>query len=83
MMGIAGAESLVRRLRACVMYMEFKCPQCQCVIYSRKHKVCGNCGATLPSELLLTKAQIEALEKERARERKRAREFQLPSDSDY
>jgi transcription initiation factor TFIIIB Brf1 subunit/transcription initiation factor TFIIB len=61
--------------------MGFKCPQCQCVIYSRKHKVCGNCGATLPAELLLTKAQVEALEKERARERKRAREFQLPSDS--
>jgi hypothetical protein len=61
--------------------MEFKCPKCQAVIYSRKHKVCGNCGAALPTELLLTATQIQEFEKQRARERKRAREFQLPADS--
>jgi len=61
--------------------MEFKCPKCQSIIYSRRHKVCGNCGAVLPQNLLLTKAQIKALDKQLAEEKKRAREFNLPSDS--
>lgn len=61
--------------------MEFKCPHCQSIIYSRRHKVCGTRGATLPGDLLLTSAQIQKLDKERAREKKRAREFNLPSDS--
>jgi hypothetical protein len=61
--------------------MEFKCPNCQSVIYSRRHKVCGQCGAELPKDLLLTTAQVEALDKQRAAEKKRAREFKLPSDS--
>jgi transcription initiation factor TFIIIB Brf1 subunit/transcription initiation factor TFIIB len=60
--------------------MEFKCPKCHCVIYSRRHKVCGNCAAALPKELLLTEAQIQAMDKERAKEKKRVRDFQLPAD---
>jgi transcription initiation factor TFIIIB Brf1 subunit/transcription initiation factor TFIIB len=61
--------------------MELKCPRCQSIIYSRRHNVCGKCGAVLPKELLLTEAQIKDLDGERAREKKRAREFKLPSDS--
>jgi predicted nucleic acid-binding Zn ribbon protein len=61
--------------------MEFKCPHCQSIIYSRRHKVCGTCGVALPKDLLLTPAQIQKLDKERAREKKRSREFNLPSDS--
>jgi transcription initiation factor TFIIIB Brf1 subunit/transcription initiation factor TFIIB len=64
--------------------MEFKCPKCQSIIYSRRHKVCGQCGAKLPTELLLTEAQVRALDKQLAAEKKRAREFNLPdSSSDY
>jgi hypothetical protein len=62
------------------MHIEFKCPQCQWLIYSRRHKVCGNCGATLPKELLLSEAQIKELDRQRALEKKRSREFQLPED---
>lgn len=58
--------------------MEFKCPKCQAIIYSRGHKVCGQCGAQLPRELLLTDAQVQALDKQLAAEKKRAREFKLP-----
>jgi hypothetical protein len=61
--------------------MEFKCPHCQSIIYSRRHKVCGKCGSALPENLVLTPAQIQKLDKERAREKKRSREFNLPSDS--
>jgi hypothetical protein len=64
--------------------MDFKCPKCQGIIYSRKHKVCGQCGAALPKELLLTEDQVRALDKQLAAEKKRAREFKLPdSPSDY
>jgi transcription initiation factor TFIIIB Brf1 subunit/transcription initiation factor TFIIB len=61
--------------------MEFKCPKCQSIIYSRRHKVCGQCGAELPKELLLTEAQVRALDKQLAAEKKRAREFNLPDSS--
>jgi hypothetical protein len=50
--------------------MEFKCPTCNSIIYSRKHKLCGQCGATLPPELLLTPAQIRVLEEEQKRANK-------------
>ena len=56
-------------------------PEMSGVIYSRRHKVCGKCGAVLPIELLLTEAQIQAMDRERAKEKKRARDFQLPSES--
>jgi len=64
--------------------MKFKCPVCQSIIYSRRHKVCGSCGAILPKELLLTEAQIQAMDRERMREKKRAREFPVsPGDLSY
>lgn len=33
---------------------ELRCPQCQALIYSRKPRICGQCGALLPPELLVT-----------------------------
>ena len=62
--------------------MEFRCPKCDSLIYSRKQKSCGQCGVALPPELLLSDAQIVALKKQREIEMKRAREFQLPESSD-
>lgn len=34
--------------------MEYKCPDCGSVIYSRKHVLCGVCGKRLPDSLLFT-----------------------------
>jgi predicted amidophosphoribosyltransferase len=55
--------------------MDFRCPLCQSLIYSRKNKLCGVCGKPLPAELLFTDEQIAALKKESDQEEKRAKEF--------
>jgi hypothetical protein len=60
--------------------MEFKCPACQSIIYSRKQKVCGQCGAALPPEMLLTDAQIRFFEGEQKKADKRARESGIQID---
>ena len=44
---------------------EFRCPNCHALIYSRKPKICGQCGAFLPPELLLTEPEVQALADER------------------
>jgi hypothetical protein len=30
------------------------CPECNSIIYTRRHRLCGVCGAELPGELLFT-----------------------------
>ena len=55
--------------------MEFRCPNCHSLIYSRKPKTCGQCGALLPSELLLTDEQIRTLHDQREGARKLADAF--------
>lgn len=45
--------------------MEFRCPQCQSLIYSRRPKICGRCGTVLPPELVLTDKQAETLTEQR------------------
>jgi hypothetical protein len=52
---------------------EFKCPACHSIIYSRKNKICGQCGAELPKELLLSDKQLQIFEKERRSAEQRAR----------
>jgi uncharacterized Zn finger protein (UPF0148 family) len=37
--------------------MEYKCPDCGSVIYSRKNVLCGVCGKRLPDSLLFTPAE--------------------------
>ena len=46
--------------------MSHQCPKCDRVIYNRRSKICGFCGAELPAELLFTQAQIEALDRNAA-----------------
>ena len=62
--------------------MEFRCPSCQAVIYSRKNKICGVCEKLLPPELLLSEKQTTFLKKQEAQIEKQAKEFRLP-DTDY
>jgi len=61
--------------------MDFKCPKCQSLIYSRKHKTCSQCGEVLPPELLLTDEQIRTIAEQRKREHQRAKGFDLGDDS--
>jgi hypothetical protein len=41
--------------------MSFHCPKCNRVVYSRRHKVCGFCGAEVSSDFSLTAAELAAL----------------------
>ena len=43
--------------------MSYQCPKCSGVIYNRRNKICGYCGAELPAELLFSKAELEVLDK--------------------
>jgi hypothetical protein len=43
--------------------MSYQCPKCSGVIYNRRNKTCGFCGAELPAELLFSAAELEALDK--------------------
>jgi hypothetical protein len=40
------------------------CPSCQRLLYSRRHKHCGFCGAKLPAEVLFSDEEIAAIEAE-------------------
>jgi len=60
--------------------MEFRCPYCQALIYSRKNKICGVCETPLPKELLFSDKQIVALKKEMEEEEKRSKEFKRQID---
>ena len=54
--------------------MEYKCPKCGSVIYSRSNVLCGNCGERLPEELLFSPDQRQAVQKQLSEMKKRARE---------
>jgi len=49
--------------------MSLHCPKCGGVVYTRRNKLCGFCGAELPPGFLLTEAEIAALEKAEATHR--------------
>ena len=46
--------------------MSYHCPKCNGVIYNRRSKICGFCGAELPPELLFSPAELEVLDKNAA-----------------
>jgi predicted nucleic acid-binding Zn-ribbon protein len=62
--------------------MEHKCPKCGSVIYSRRNMLCGVCGERLPPELLFTAEERDAVERDLAEAKRRAREARLGSQSD-
>lgn len=43
----------------------YACPKCGALLYSRRSRMCGACGALLPPETVLTDAQREAQNRER------------------
>lgn len=46
--------------------MTHHCPTCNGVLYDRRRKTCGFCGAEIPAELLFTPAELEHLRVEEA-----------------
>jgi hypothetical protein len=52
--------------------MAYQCPHCERRILSRRSGLCAHCQSPLPAEMLLTAAELEAVEaEERGRERRR------------
>jgi hypothetical protein len=52
--------------------MAYACPHCQRKVLSRRSGICGYCLNPLPSEILMTAAELEKVEaEERDRERRR------------
>ena len=52
--------------------MAYACPHCKRKVLSRRSGICGYCLNPLPSEILMTAAELEKVEaEERDRERRR------------
>ena len=54
---------------------ELRCPHCDSVIYSRRHKLCGSCSRELPEELLFNSVEAERLENLLRTEQQRHRKW--------
>jgi hypothetical protein len=46
--------------------MSLECPKCNGVVYDRRRKTCGFCGAELPAEMLFSAEEIEVLNRKEA-----------------
>jgi len=55
--------------------MCFKCPKCRRELYNRRRPTCAFCGSPVPSELRMSETQRGFIEKLKADEAKRHREF--------
>ena len=52
---------------------ERHCPSCDSIIYSRRHRLCGVCGQSLPKDCLFTATEAEKVEMLLRTERQRHR----------
>lgn len=62
--------------------MENKCPKCRSIIYSRRNVLCGVCGERLPSQLLFSTEEREAVEREMAEIKRREKQAR-DSENDF
>ena len=66
--------------------MSLHCPKCNGFVYSRRHKLCGFCGAELPSGSLFTEAELQARARDEAeaeQRRKQNKAKEEAQDADY
>ena len=62
--------------------MSVQCPKCNRVVYSRRQKVCGFCGAELPKELQFTEAELAGLAEQDAEAAARRKARKLKDEED-
>ena len=62
--------------------MSYHCPSCHGVLYDRRRKTCGFCGAELPPELLFTSAELERLRREEAEAEERHRQERAKEEAE-
>jgi len=55
--------------------MEFRCPNCNAPVYSRKNKICGVCERPLPEEFWMSDSEKAFWKNEMDQEEKRAKDF--------
>jgi hypothetical protein len=60
--------------------MNFACPSCGFRVFNRRYSKCERCGKDLPSEMLLTSAQINKLDTD-AESSRRAQQSRAAADS--
>lgn len=51
------------------------CPNCESIIYSRRHKLCGVCGKALPEDCLFSADEAHSVEALLNEERERHRKW--------
>jgi hypothetical protein len=66
-----------RTLTAMQAETEHRCPTCGALLYSRKSKICGQCRAVLPVEIVLTEEEVSAHHDERQWARELANAFDI------
>ncbi|HTG45553.1 MAG TPA: hypothetical protein VK633_13585 [Verrucomicrobiae bacterium] len=62
-------------LRIGVAVQERRCPFCESIIYSRRHKLCGVCGVELPKDCRFTEQQAQNVQTIVREEKQRHREW--------
>ena len=67
--------SLVQFLAKVTTKSECRCPECECVIYSRRFDTCRDCGADLPTSLRMNRAEQARVKADVADSRKRLENF--------
>ena len=65
----------VSLIRFGVTPAERRCPSCDSLVYSRRHKPCGSCGKTLPSNCLFSADEAERVDVILKTERERHRQW--------
>lgn len=56
-----GALLLSRQLASTLV--SARCPHCDSIIYSRRHKLCGVCGQSLPADYLFSETEAQRIER--------------------
>jgi hypothetical protein len=54
---------------------ERRCPACNSLVYSRRHKLCGLCGEALPPACIFSDAEAHSIEMRLNEERQRHRQW--------
>lgn len=63
---IPASPTIVPALQTKTPSGELRCPTCHALIYSRKSKLCGQCGARLPDQMVLSELEAQAIADQRA-----------------
>jgi hypothetical protein len=65
----------VSLIRVGVNPSERRCPTCNSLVYTRRHKWCGTCGQALPASCLFSAEEAERVDALLKMERERHREW--------